>query len=162
MTKQYFTQLADFNVWANNIVCNWLEQLDEEQWKKEIISSFNSIRETVLHIISAEKAWLERFREIPVEWIQSSFTGSKKEHIELWKKTSSELRDYVAGFDESRLQTSLTYKRLNGEQMTTPFFVMFAHTFNHSTYHRGQLVTMIRQAGFTKVGSTDLLRFYSK
>ncbi|MBL7741036.1 MAG: DinB family protein [Chitinophagaceae bacterium] len=162
MTKEYFTLLADFNIWANNIVCNWLEQLNEEQWSKEIVSSFSSVRETVLHIISAEKAWLERFEQKPVEWIQFSYKGSKEEHIELWKKTSQKLRDYVAGFDESRLQTSLTYKRLNGEEKTTPFFVMFAHTFNHSTYHRGQLVTMIRQTGFTNIGSTDLLSFYRK
>ena len=61
MTKDYFKEAAEYNLWANNIVCNWLEQISDEQWNKEIISSFNSIQETVLHTISAERAWLERF-----------------------------------------------------------------------------------------------------
>jgi uncharacterized damage-inducible protein DinB len=162
MTKEYFTLLADFNIWANDILSGWLESLNEEQWTKELVSSFPTIQETVLHVISAEKAWLQRFEKKPVVWIQSSFKGSKKEHIDLLKKTSLELRNFVAGFDEQQLPVELTYKRLNGEEKTTPFFVMFAHVFNHSTYHRGQLVTMIRQTGSTNIGSTDLLSFYRK
>ena len=154
--------MADFNIWANNTLCDWLESLDEQQWTKEMASSFPTIQETVLHIISAEKAWLLRFEKKPLEWIQSSYKGSKREHIELLKKTSLELREFAAGFDEQQLPETLTYKRLNGEEKTTPFFVMFAHVFNHSTYHRGQLVTMIRQTGSTNVGSTDLLSFYRK
>ena len=154
--------MADFNIWANNTLCDWLGSLDEQQWTKEMASSFSTIQETVLHIISAEKAWLLRFEKKPLEWIQSSYKGSKREHIELLKKTSLELREFVAGFDEQQLPETLTYKRLNGEEKTTPFFVMFAHVFNHSTYHRGQLVTMIRQTGSMNVGSTDLLSFYRK
>jgi uncharacterized damage-inducible protein DinB len=162
MTKEYFTLLADFNIWANNILCGWLESLNEEQWTKEMASSFPTVQETVLHVISAENAWLQRFEKKPVEWLQSSYKGSKQEHIDLLKRTSLALKDFVAVFDEQQLPTTLTYKRLNGEEKTTPFFVMFAHVFNHSTYHRGQLVTMIRQTGSKNVGSTDLLSFYRK
>ena len=94
MTKKYFQELAEYNVWANNIVCSWLDQINDEQWNKEIISSFNSIQETVLHIISAEKAWLERFEQKPVEWLQFTYKGSKEEHIILWKKISANQRFY--------------------------------------------------------------------
>ena len=31
---------------------------------------------------------------------------------------------------------------------------------NHSTYHRGQLVTLLRGAGFTALSTTDLISFY--
>ncbi|CAN5217072.1 DinB family protein [soil metagenome] len=160
MNKDYFKELSEYNVWANNIVCSWLEQITDEQWKQEVISSFNSIQETVLHIISAEKAWLQRFKKEKVEWLQFNYKGSKEEHIALWKKTSAELKAYVEGFDENNLLVKLDYKRLNGEEKSTAFYAMFAHVFNHSTYHRGQLVTMLRQVGFTGVTSTDLLGFY--
>jgi uncharacterized damage-inducible protein DinB len=39
---------------------------------------------------------------------------------------------------------------------------LFAHVVNHATYHRGQLVTMLRQVGFTDVSATDFLGFYKK
>lgn len=161
MTKQYFTELAGFNIWANDIVCDWLIQLNEEQWNRNIISSFNSISETTLHILSAEQAWLERFQgNKHIVWQQSVFKGSKENVISLWKRASQGLKDFIGGFDENMLQQNLDFKRLNGDAYSMPWYQLFAHVVNHSTYHRGQLVTMLRQAGFAGIGSTDLLGFY--
>ena len=162
MTKQYFKELAEYNLWANAIVLNWLEQITDEQWDREIISSFNSIQETVLHIISAEYAWLQRFRKEPFDWLQSTYKGTKEEHIKLWKQTSEGFKTFVDAFDENNLNTNLDFKRLNGDAYSMPYYQLFAHVVNHATYHRGQLVTMLRQAGFTKVSATDLLGVYRK
>ena len=38
---------------------------------------------------------------------------------------------------------------------------MLQHTVNHSTYHRGQIVTMLRQAGANAV-STDFLLYFDE
>jgi uncharacterized damage-inducible protein DinB len=58
------------------------------------------------------------------------------------------------------LTKNLDFKRLNGTAYSMPFYQLFAHVVNHATYHRGQLVTMLRQSGFVNVGSTDLLGYY--
>src|SRR5262245_22738295 len=122
MTKKYFQELAEYNVWSNNIVCNWLDQISDKQWNQEVVSSFKSIQETVLHVISAERAWLERFKKNPqTVWIQSSFKGTKDEHIILWKKTDEELKTFIDNFDESCLQTNLDFKRLNGDKYSMPY-----------------------------------------
>lgn len=160
MTKQYFIELAGFNIWANHIVCGWLEQISDEQWNRETESSFNSIRETVLHIISAEKAWLQRFKKEPVEWLQNKYKGSKEEYIKLWEESSKGFKEFIENFDESKLQTHLEFKRLNGDAFSMPFYQLFAHVVNHATYHRGQLVTMLRQSGFKNLASTDLVGYY--
>lgn len=163
MTKNYFTEVAAYNVWANNIAWGWLDQISEEQWNQNIVSSFNSIGETVLHIVSAETVWLDRLNKVeaPV-WLQSTFKGSKEETIELWKRSTTELKKFLDEFDEAKMMDMLVFKRINGDRYEMPHYQVFAHLFNHSTYHRGQLVTMLRQAGFTKVGSTDMLGFYRK
>jgi len=161
MTKKYFQELAAYNEWANGIVCGWLGQINDEQWTRPITSSFNSIQETVLHVISAENAWLERFRKKPViVWLQQEFKGSREEHVQLWLKTSAGVKAFIDSFDEKELETNLDFKRLNGDAFSMPYYQLFAHVINHATYHRGQLVTMLRQAGFTQVGSTDLLGIY--
>jgi uncharacterized damage-inducible protein DinB len=163
MTKKYFTELSNYNVWANNIVCGWLKKITDEQWNQTIISSFNSIQETVLHMIGAENVWAERMNKItaPV-WIPAVFRGTRNEHSVLLKKTSEELKNLVVAFDEDNLQLKLYFKRLNGEENLMPFYQILSHVFNHSSYHRGQLVTMLRQVGFTNVGSTDLSLFYKQ
>lgn len=161
MTKEYFKELAAYNIWANSIACGWIGQINDTQWNEEIVSSFNSIRETVLHIISAENAWLQRFhKKVHVEWIQSTFMGTKDEHIALWKKTSMAVKDFIDAFDEKELNTKLDFKRLNGKAYSMPYYQLFVHVVNHATYHRGQLVTMLRQAEYTNVSSTDLLAYY--
>lgn len=163
MTKNYFTEVAEYNVWANNIVWGWLDQISDEQWNQNIVSSFNSIGETALHIVSAETIWLDRLNKVeaPV-WIQSTFKGSKEETIELWKRSTAGLKKFMDEFDEAGMMDILVFKRINGDRYEMPHYQVFAHIFNHSTYHRGQLVTMLRQAGFTNVGSTDKLGFYRK
>jgi uncharacterized damage-inducible protein DinB len=163
MTKQYFIEVAEYNIWANNIVLSWLNNINDEQWSKHVESSFNSIAETVLHIAGAETIWLDRLNKLesPV-WLPSVFKGTKDETIELWQKSSAGLKKAVEVFDQSRMMEKLAFKRINGDKYEMPHYQVFAHVFNHSTYHRGQLVTMLRQVGFTNVGSTDMLGFFRK
>ena len=161
MTKQYFIGLADYNIWANDIVLAWLSNINDEQWNKYVESSFNSIAETVLHIVSAESIWLERLNKLesPV-WLQSTFKGTKDETTALWKKSSAGLKKFVNGFNDSAMMDKLVFRRLNGDSYEMPHYQVFAHIFNHSTYHRGQLVTMLRQVDYTNVSSTDMLVFF--
>ncbi len=162
MTKTYFIELADYNIWANNIACSWFEKISDTQWTQHVASSFNSIEATTLHIAGAEQVWLERMnKKENIIWLPSVFKGLKNEHIALWKKTSEGLKSFVADFDENNLHLNLDFKRLNGDAYSMPYYQLLAHVFNHSTYHRGQLVTLVRQVGFTEVQATDLLDFYN-
>ncbi|WP_430270522.1 DinB family protein, partial [Pseudoalteromonas piscicida] len=43
MNKNYFLELAEYNIWANQTVSGWLEQISEEQWTMPLVSSFNSV-----------------------------------------------------------------------------------------------------------------------
>jgi uncharacterized damage-inducible protein DinB len=158
--KQYYINLAKYNVWANDLVFEWLASISEEQWTRHIESSFNSIKETSIHVLSAENIWHQRLIKIaaPV-WIADDVKGSKDEVIQAWRKASDSLLEYVDAMDETELSALLYYKRINGEEYTQPVQEILVHVFNHSTYHRGQLVTMFRQAGFKDVTSTDYLFF---
>ena len=46
MYKSYFLKLAQYNVWANNIVFNWLNQITEEEWNSKLVGSMDSISAT--------------------------------------------------------------------------------------------------------------------
>ena len=53
----------------------------------------------------------------------------------------------------------IQYKTLDGKSYFNSTEEVIMHCMNHGTYHRGQIITMLRQAGFTVVGSTDFIRF---
>ncbi len=163
MTKNYFLELARYNIWANNIVSSWFNRINDQQWEQPLVSSFENIAATALHIAGAETIWLERLNNVesPV-WLPATFKGNKTEMVDVWKKASSSLEKFVGQFDETKMGNILRFTRLNGEVQEMPHYQVLAHVFNHSSYHRGQLVTLLRQVGFTEVGSTDLLAFYRK
>jgi uncharacterized damage-inducible protein DinB len=161
MTKDYFIQLADYTIWANDKVHSWLEKITDEQWKQPIVSSFNSLEATVVHTAGAERIWLDRLNhvEAPV-FLTAVFKGSKKEGIEIWRNTSLGLKSFVEKFDEANLQQPLRFTRVDGNTYELAHDQLFLHVFNHSTYHRGQMVTMLRQVGFTDMSSIDISTYF--
>jgi uncharacterized damage-inducible protein DinB len=161
MDKKYFTTLAGYNIWADHIAIEWLKQIDEEQWNQTIVSSFSSIKQTAIHIASAEKIWIDFWKNVPDPvYLSAGFKGTKDELIEIWRKASAGLKDFIEEYPEENYLQQVTFKKPNGEVDRMEFSQTFPHMINHATFHRGQLVTLLRQAGFTKLSSTDLFTYY--
>jgi uncharacterized damage-inducible protein DinB len=154
MDKTYFIELVEYNLLATNIVCSWLEKISEEQWNAPVQSSFGSIRETTLHIISSTNAWLERMNK-KENVVRLECNGTKQEHIILWKNVCEQFKNFVVALDEAKLYEELAYKRFTGIADTVKYYRIITHVVNHASYHRGQQVTLLRQVGFTDMQPTD-------
>jgi uncharacterized damage-inducible protein DinB len=162
MNKKYLIELADYNIWANNLICEWLMQISEEQFIQFVGGSFKNIQETTLHIAAAEKIWQERLNDNVQEWLAFSFSGNKTELIESWNNYSQNLKQYIEHSSEEDLVEKFAFSTRDGTPYFMPRYQALAHVFNHSTYHRGQIVQSLRQVGFTNVGSTDMIGYYRK
>jgi len=161
MVKQYFTDLAAYNSWADQKAVDWLSQITDEQWEQVNVSSFSSIRQTAVHIASAEKIWIDFWTGAadPV-YLSASFKGTKNELLEIWKAASNGMETYIKSHPEEDLMRPVSFIYPNGNIGQMPYYQTFAHIVNHSTYHRGQLVTLLRQAGCDQFSSTDLATYY--
>ncbi|QNL52366.1 DinB family protein [Olivibacter sp. SDN3] len=145
---------ANYNLWANNALINWLKNKPKEQLEKEVASSFPSIKLTLLHIWKTQEYWLSiinktAYREMDDEEImkiEEVFTGILAQSAEL-AEFVEEMSDY--SMEEQILIVSQWF------QSDFPAFEYLMHCFNHSTYHRGQLVTIGRHLGFTDAPMTD-------
>lgn len=160
MNKLYFLKLAQYNVWANNIVINWLNQITEDQWNTKLVGSMDSISATCTHIAGAEKIWLERLENRTEPFLSANFSRSKSELVAIWHKASHSFEHYISEIEETDFEKSFDYLNKNGDPFTSKKSEVLAHVFNHSTYHRGQIVNYLRQIGFTAVSSTDLITYY--
>jgi uncharacterized damage-inducible protein DinB len=161
MLKQYFTDLAAYNSWADEKAIDWLSQITDEQWEQVNVSSFCSIRQTAVHIASAEKIWIDFWTKAadPV-YLSANFTGNKDELLSIWKAASEGLETYIKGHPEEEFMRSVSFIYPNGNTGQMPYYQTFAHIVNHSTYHRGQLVTLLRQAGYNQFSSIDLATYF--
>jgi len=67
--------------------------------------------------------------------------------------------DWVRAANDGDFVQILSYKNTSGQPFSQPVYQILLHLFNHSTYHRGQLVTMLHQLEFTSIPATDFLVF---
>lgn len=161
MTKKYFTELANYNNWTDAMIMEWLNQIDEEQWVQPISSSFNSVRETVVHMVSAKKIWIDFWNKTsdPV-YLSKTFQGTSEDLIKVWERLSVDLQMVIDNYPEEGYMDPVTFIYPNGKKGQMIFWETFLHFINHATYHRGQLVTLLRQTGFTNFSNTDLATYF--
>jgi uncharacterized damage-inducible protein DinB len=76
----------------------------------------------------------------------------------LWEGVCNEMNQFLGTLDDRKLQAALSTTSRTG-RYTTSYWQMIQHVVDHSSYHRGQIVTMLRQLGVTPP-STGLIRFY--
>ena len=157
--KELLQQYAAYNMWANKLMVETISKLSDDDINREITGSFPSLYKTMLHMWFAEEVWWQRHKLVENIVLQSTgFAGSFKELADNHAKQSRQWSDWVNGATETQLLHVFAFVR-NKEQLKMPVYQMLQHVFNHAAYHRGQLVTMLRQLGVDKIPSTDFSTF---
>lgn len=157
--KELLQQYAAYNLWATKQLVDIINKLSEEEISREINSSFPSIYKTVQHLWTAEEIWWQRLKLVEHINVQSDkFAGTFAELAAHLAKQNKQWTEWVNEATENQITHVFAYVR-NKEQIKMPVYQMLQHVFNHATYHRGQLVTMLRQLGVEKIPSTDFTTF---
>lgn len=156
--KAFLLQLAAYNIWANQILLGVIIQSGEEKQKKEVSSSFSSLFKTVLHMYDAENIWWQRMKLLEhIAKPSDYFTGDMKELSSLLLYQNKQWQEWIANANEHQLAHVFQYQNSKKKQFKQPVYQMLIHVFNHGTYHRGQLVNMLRQIGAEKIPATDFI-----
>ena len=160
MKPEEIVALYEFNAWANQRVLKAAEVLTTEQFTKELGSSFSSVRDTLAHIFGVEWVWLERLQGRSPSGIPDAKEFSEAGLLKTrWADQEARMLAYARKLTQEELDKVMTYKTLSFGPGRNPRWQMMQHVVNHGTYHRGQVVTMLRQLGAKGVG-TDLITFY--
>lgn len=156
-----FHTLYDYNSWANRRVLEACAPLSAEEFTRHNGSSFPSVRDTLAHICGAEWIWLERWNgRVPTGGIPAPTDYPDFETLKRrWTEVGNDLLGYIASLAPADVNRIVEFKTLAGVPFSQPLGHCLQHLANHSTYHRGQVTTMLRQLG-AKPATTDLIYFY--
>jgi len=107
---------------------------------------------------NAESVWWQRMKlnervMLPTEY----FKGSMKELVNELMQQSKLWDEWVNNASDLLLDHVFQYQNARKEHFKQPLYQMLLHLFNHGTYHRGQLVNMLRQLGVEKIPPTDFI-----
>lgn len=149
-----------YNLWANTTYIDWLRTKPADLMTREVPSSFPTIKDTMLHIWSAEQVWLERLQNIsPTKFVAIGFTGTTADVFDGMLQTSAAFEAYVREQDSDFFQETCPFRLLNGTEDAQPRHQMILHCMQHSTFHRGQVVTIARNLGITDPPATDYMKY---
>jgi len=156
--------LFDYTEWANGLAMEAAGKLPDEDLRRDVHISHQSIFGTLTHMAGAEWIWLERWHgrspakaEAWSMWTTESCADLSTLN-ERWQGLIDRRARFISELDEERLAAELAFKLLSGDPSSMRLVDQMRHVANHATMHRGQVVGMIRQLGIDPP-STDLL-FY--
>ena len=164
MNIQDIRRLFDYTEWANGLAMEAAKQLPDENLRRDVGCSHQSIFGTLLHMAGAEWIWLERWHgrspakdEAWSKWTTES-CGDLATLNDRWSEVVDRRAQFMTNIDEDRLAADLSFKLLSGDPSSMPLIDQMQHVVNHATMHRGQIVSMIRQLGI-EPPATDLIFF---
>jgi len=156
--KELLLQLSGYNTWANQQLIDLIQQLPEEKQTQTVASSFNSLLKTAVHMLDSESVWWQRLKLseriiVPSETFNGNFKAAAYQLLQ----QNRQWTEWITNSQEHMFQHEFMYMNSKKEQFKQPVYQVLVHVFNHGTYHRGQLVTMLRQLGIDKIPQTDYI-----
>jgi uncharacterized damage-inducible protein DinB len=153
--QKLISNYANYNLWANNQFINWLSTKSDEQLNQEVPSSYSTILKSLHHIWAVEEYWYSIiFQKGDFVNLYTSQALIKNEIFEGIIKRSKALAEDIQLLSEDQLTQKI--------EVVSPWFQAnmeryeyIQHLITHSTYHRGQIVTIGRNVGITDGSMTD-------
>ena len=166
MNAEDFRLLYDYNSWANHRTLETCSQLSAEQFTRAMGSSYRSVRDTLVHIVGSQWAWLTYWKEpapssafLADLWPREEALFPPNAFPELpavqlkWAEVEREQVEFV-----NRVTNESLRRMLPVYETQISLAHLMQHLANHSTYHRGQVALMMRQLG-AKPLATDFAMF---
>ena len=159
MTAKDLERLYDYGYWANKKLLAVVSQLTPEQFTQNVAGSYGSVRNTLVHTLSAEWGWLDRCGgQVRGPALKADDYPTAVSLVETWTKVEGWIRAFLKGLKDEDLDRRVEYKNPRGEVRSMPLGELMQHGANHGVHHRGQVALLLRLLGHVP-GNVDLL-FY--
>jgi uncharacterized damage-inducible protein DinB len=157
LTPQGVQAFAGYQRWMNGRVYARCANLSDAERKADRGAFFRSIHGTLNHLLYGDLNWFGRFKdgrsraEDRNALLHERFEDMRAARVAL----DAEMKDWAESLSQAWLDAPFDYRSSAGAARRYPAWMLVLHMFNHQTHHRGQLTTLMTQAGLD-VGDTDL------
>ena len=169
-TCSHIVLMAEYNAWMNTKLYQAARSLPAQELAAQRKAFFGSIIGTLNHLVVGDTLWLKRFamhpanhpalepiRQLPSPSALNTVLFDDIEQLSSHRSMLDEvITQWAAALTEADLLETLHYRNMKGVAAAKRFSSLLMHFFNHQTHHRGQVSTLLFQAG-VDIGVTDLL-----
>jgi uncharacterized damage-inducible protein DinB len=162
MTVKDLEVLYDYGCWANRKLFDVIAQLTPEQFTQPVAGSYGSIRNTMVHVLSAEAGWLDRCggpkrgpRLNPADF------PTVESVLLVWNRVEAHVREFLARLKDEDLARMAEYGTDQSAKVSMPLGELLQHAANHAVHHRGQVALLLRLLGHAP-GNFDILFYFAE
>jgi uncharacterized damage-inducible protein DinB len=161
MTVKDLQELYDYSYWANKRLFEVISQLTTEEFTRQVEGSSSSIRNLLVHSMSAEWGWLSRCGgpERGARLEPNDFQ-TLQSVTDTWTKVEAMVRVFLSKLRNEELDRMIDFPSERGESRSLPLGSIMRHAANHSVHHRGQVSLLLRMLGYAP-GNIDVLIYYA-
>ena len=145
--KEKFIELFEYNYHFNNKLIEFISENFQLKPEKTV--------KLLNHLINAQQIWNARIKnegEFEV-WQINDWNNISKINTDNYSKTLEIIHN-------ESLENSIEYKNSKGQKFINKIEDVLFHVINHSTYHRAQIATDIKNNGIEPI-NTDYI-FYKR
>jgi uncharacterized damage-inducible protein DinB len=160
--KELLLAHIGYSAWATGRVLEACSVLTEEQIGRNCGASHSSLLQTLRHCHDGERVWLHRLMEVDNDRLPR---GSAPEHsfeflVKSWPQLWEGYRQWLEAASDDDLTFELSTILPDDAVFRVPRWQIVLHAVNHTSFHRGQIITMLRGFG-VQPPNTDLTAYYS-
>ncbi len=158
--KSLLLNYLQYNHWANEKMCNYLSGVEEAEIVENKKAEYETIKKVILHIADAEQTWLARLNQNNIPHMHNlDAARSFSDICNTIKNNSADFIDFISGKDDQFFLSETEYINLKGKTFSQNNAEIILHCMNHSTFHRGQVMCMLRHVGYTDQSASDFIMF---
>jgi uncharacterized damage-inducible protein DinB len=158
VSVEYCQLLARYNRWMNERLYAVVGEFSDEERTRDRGAFFGSMHRTLNHVLWGDRIWLSRFTNqvYTVPAFGADMYADFGELTRARATTDTLILNWAGNLTPEWLAGALEYRSASdGKLRRLAHWIAATHMFQHATHHRGQLATLIKQAG-KDIGITDL------
>lgn len=152
-------RLYDYNYWANGKLLAVVSQLTPEEFTREVSGSYGSIRNSLVHVLSAEWGWLDRCGgRARGPKLDAADYPDVSTLIDTWTRVAGWMRTFLSDLADDDLARNVEFAIGTGAKHVVALGDLMHHSVIHAVHHRGQVAVMLRTLGHTP-GNFDMVMY---
>ena len=161
MTVKDLESMFDYGYWANRKVFDVISQLTPEQFTQPVAGSYGSIRNTLVHVLSAEWGWLSRCGGPERgQALKPDDFATVESLVGAWSTIEGYVREFLSRLKDEDLARTVEFMNPRGEKRSMRLGELMQHAAVHGVHHRGQVALLLRLLGHVP-GNFDMLFYYA-
>ena len=152
--------LYDYGYWANGKLLDAVHTLTPEEFTQSVVGSYGSVRNTLVHVLSAEWGWLDRCggsKRGPA--LVATDYPTVASLMDRWRQVEAQVRAFLANLKDEDLERTIEFSLGNGPKYAMRLGELMQHGAIHGIHHRGQVALLLRALGRTP-SNFDILVYY--